>query len=74
MRWRTISHELPEASWRRAGNQAEVFQEYRQGGASQRGFPVGMSSIVDKSINNKKYTFPRHFPVKLMQSETLTKY
>ena len=25
-------------------------------------------------IINKKYTFPRHIPVKLMQSETLTKY
>ena len=24
-------------------------------------------------IVNKKYTFARHFPVKLMQSETLTK-
>ena len=25
-------------------------------------------------IINKKYTFPRHFPVKITQSETLTKF
>ena len=25
-------------------------------------------------IINEKYTFPRHFPVKPIQSETLTKY
>ena len=25
-------------------------------------------------IMNEKYSFPRHFPVKPMQSETLTKY
>ena len=37
-------------------------------------YSIFCTPIMVYDFKNKKYSFPRHFPVKQMQSETLTKY